>query len=106
MPRRAAVPRVRQFSASYAEAIRHTEALFLIAGLMLNLFGHVDELRLYGSGRGHRVIGWLFVFGGLGLAGLPPTGTGLGKVVSEEAGSAARYWWGFIPATSGTTWPG
>jgi multicomponent Na+:H+ antiporter subunit D len=68
-------------------------ALFLIAGLMLNLFGHVDELRLYGSGRGHRVIGWLFVFGGLALAGLPPTGTGLGKAMSEEAGSAAGYGW-------------
>jgi multicomponent Na+:H+ antiporter subunit D len=68
-------------------------ALFLLAGFVLNHFGSVDELDLHGRGRDARVLPWLFVLGGLALAGLPPFGTGLGKAVSEEAGAAAGYPW-------------
>jgi multicomponent Na+:H+ antiporter subunit D len=71
-------------------------ALFLLAGFVLNHYGSVDELDLHGRGRKARVLPWLFVVAGLGLAGLPPFGTGLGKAVSEEAGAAAGYPW--VPA--------
>jgi multicomponent Na+:H+ antiporter subunit D len=71
-------------------------ALFLLAGFVLNHYGSVDELDLHGRGRNARVLPWLFVVGGLALAGLPPFGTGLGKAISEEAGTAAGYAW--VPA--------
>lgn len=71
-------------------------ALFLLAGFVLNHYGSVDEHDLHGRGRDSRVLPWLFVVGGLALAGLPPFGTGLGKAISEEAGSAAGYGW--VPA--------
>ena len=71
-------------------------ALFLLAGFVLNHYGSVDELDLHGRGRNARVLPWLFVLAGLALAGLPPFGTGLGKAVSEEAGTAAGYPW--VPA--------
>ncbi|HWF14873.1 MAG TPA: proton-conducting transporter membrane subunit [Acidimicrobiales bacterium] len=68
-------------------------ALFLIAGVMLSRYGSVDELALYGAGRGQKAMGWLLVAGALALAGLPPFGTALGKAVAEDAGSAAGYGW-------------
>ncbi|MCU1490729.1 MAG: NADH/Ubiquinone/plastoquinone [Acidimicrobiaceae bacterium] len=69
--------------------------LFLLAGLLLDRYGNVDELELFGKGRDAPVIGVAFALGGLALAGLPPFGTGLGKAISEHAGSAAGY--GFVP---------
>ncbi len=71
-------------------------ALFLLAGVLLNRYGGVDELDLHGRGRRARVIRWLFVVAGLALAGLPPFGTGLGKAVSEQAAATAGYPW--VPA--------
>jgi multicomponent Na+:H+ antiporter subunit D len=68
-------------------------ALFLLAGVLLNRYGSVDELDLHGRGRDTRIMPWLWLVGGLALAGLPPFGTGLGKAVGEEAGSAAGYAW-------------
>ena len=61
-------------------------ALFLLAGIMLARYGSVDEHDLFGRGREARVIPWLWVAGGLALAGLPPFGTALGKALSEDAG--------------------
>jgi multicomponent Na+:H+ antiporter subunit D len=69
-------------------------SLFLMAGTMLNRYGSVDEVTLYGRGRDARIMPWLFVVGGLGLAALPPFGTGLGKAVAEEALSVSGYWFG------------
>src|SRR6185312_7850061 len=60
-------------------------ALFLMVGTMLNRYSSVDEATLYGRGKDARVMPWLFVLGGLGLAALPPFGTGLGKSIAEEA---------------------
>jgi multicomponent Na+:H+ antiporter subunit D len=60
-------------------------ALFLLVGLLLAVYGSVDEIDLHGRARRHRVLGGLFVLAGLALAGLPPFGTGLGKAVAEEA---------------------
>ena len=69
-------------------------ALFLIAGVMLAQYGSVDEYDLFGRGTGEKIMGWaLVVIGALGLAGLPPFGTALGKALSEDAGTAAGYPW-------------
>jgi multicomponent Na+:H+ antiporter subunit D len=64
-------------------------ALFLLAGIVLNRYGSVDEHRLHGRGRTARYMPWLWLLAGLALAGLPPFGTGLGKAVGEEALVAA-----------------
>jgi multicomponent Na+:H+ antiporter subunit D len=68
-------------------------ALFLIAGVILDRYGNVDELRLYGAGRGERVLPWLWFIAAFTLAGLPPLGIALGKSVAEDAVSAAGYPW-------------
>lgn len=71
-------------------------ALFLIAGLLLDRFGTVDEHDLHGAARGQRLAGILFLVAALGLAGLPPFGTALGKGIAEDAASMGGYPW--IPA--------
>lgn len=68
-------------------------ALFLLAGIVLNLYESLDEHDLHGRAKSHRALGVLFVIGGLALAALPPFGTGLGKAISEEAGSSLGYGW-------------
>ncbi|PBC59867.1 NADH dehydrogenase [Streptomyces sp. Tue6028] len=60
-------------------------ALFACTGILLDRYGSVDEHALYGRARSLRGVAVLFVLGALGLAGLPPFGTGLGKAVTEEA---------------------
>jgi multicomponent Na+:H+ antiporter subunit D len=69
-------------------------ALFLMAGVILNRYGSVDEVDLHGRGRRARLLPWLMLAAGLGLAGLPPFGTGLGKAVAEEAVAKAGAPWG------------
>jgi multicomponent Na+:H+ antiporter subunit D len=71
-------------------------ALFLMAGVILNRYGSVDEIELYGRGRGARVMPWLMGLAGLALAGLPPFGTALGKSVAEEALAAGGTRWAVI----------
>ncbi|MFJ4953460.1 complex I subunit 5 family protein [Streptomyces sp. NPDC088760] len=61
-------------------------ALFACAGVLLDRFGSVDEHALHGRARGQlRATAVMFAVGALGLAGLPPFGTALGKAVAEEA---------------------
>ncbi|MEU6063795.1 MULTISPECIES: complex I subunit 5 family protein [Streptomyces] len=60
-------------------------ALFACAGILLDRYGSVDEHELHGRARRLRTVGVLFAVGALGLAGLPPFGTALGKAVTEEA---------------------
>ncbi|MFD5054839.1 complex I subunit 5 family protein [Streptomyces tendae] len=60
-------------------------ALFACAGILLDRYGNVDEHVLHGRARPLRGVGVLVVVGALGLAGLPPFGTALGKSVAEEA---------------------
>ncbi|MEU6147825.1 complex I subunit 5 family protein [Streptomyces sp. NPDC047081] len=60
-------------------------ALFACTGILLDRFGSVDEYTLHGRARRLRGVAVLYGLGGLGLAGLPPFGTGLGKAVTEEA---------------------
>jgi multicomponent Na+:H+ antiporter subunit D len=68
-------------------------ALFLVAGALLNRYGSVDELELYGRARKERVLAVLFFAAALGLAGLPPFGTALGKSISEDATITAGIPW-------------
>jgi multicomponent Na+:H+ antiporter subunit D len=60
--------------------------LFVGAGALLNRFETVDEHDLHGRGRSMHVAGAIFLLGGLGLAGLPPSGTWAGKALIEESG--------------------
>jgi multicomponent Na+:H+ antiporter subunit D len=69
-------------------------ALFLLAGLLLNRYGTVDELELFGRARKQRLAATLYFISALALAGLPPFGTALGKSIAEEATSTAGYAWG------------
>ncbi|MFJ8504042.1 complex I subunit 5 family protein [Streptomyces avermitilis] len=60
-------------------------ALFACTGILLDRYGSVDEHALYGRARKLRGVAVLFLIGALGLAGLPPFGTALGKAITEEA---------------------
>ncbi|WP_037671302.1 complex I subunit 5 family protein [Streptomyces griseus] len=60
-------------------------ALFACAGILLDRYGSVDERALHGRARELRAVGVMFTVGALGLAGLPPFGTALGKALAEEA---------------------
>ncbi|MGW8377571.1 complex I subunit 5 family protein [Streptomyces sp. ODS28] len=67
-------------------------ALFACTGVLLDRSGSVDEHELHGRGRGMPVTGVLFTLGGLGLCGLPPFGSALGKAVAEEAAGQYAHW--------------
>lgn len=69
-------------------------ALFLLAGVVLNRYGSVDEETLHGQGRDAKVPAALFGVAALALAGLPPFATSLGKSISEEAVLHMGYWVG------------
>ncbi|MER5748717.1 complex I subunit 5 family protein [Streptomyces sp. NPDC002088] len=60
-------------------------ALFACTGILLDRYSSVDEHALHGRARRLRGVAVLFAAGGLGLAGLPPFGTALGKAITEEA---------------------
>ncbi|MGW2567182.1 complex I subunit 5 family protein [Streptomyces sp. NPDC001537] len=60
-------------------------ALFACTGVLLDRYGSVDEHALHGRARRLRGVAVLYAAGALGLAGLPPFGTALGKSVAEEA---------------------
>jgi multicomponent Na+:H+ antiporter subunit D len=60
-------------------------SLFLLVGIVLHRYGAISERVLHGRARHLEVTGGLLALGGLGLAGLPPFGTGLGKDLTEHA---------------------
>ena len=60
-------------------------ALFMIAGVLLDRYGSVDEIELAGRGRDIAPAGVIFGVGALALAGLPPSVTVLGKSMVEES---------------------
>ncbi|GAA0369856.1 hypothetical protein NE235_19890 [Actinoallomurus spadix] len=68
-------------------------ALFIAAGTLLNRFETLDERELHGRGRRMRVPGAVFLIGGLGLAGMPPSGLWAGKSLMDEAAERAGWWW-------------
>jgi multicomponent Na+:H+ antiporter subunit D len=68
-------------------------SLFLCAGMVLVKFGAVDELRLYGKGRGQPILGVLFALGAVGLIGLPYVGTYLGHAGIDEGATLNHIEW-------------
>jgi multicomponent Na+:H+ antiporter subunit D len=68
-------------------------SLFISVGILDHHLGDVDELRLQGQGRHLGWLAGLMVAGALGLAGVPPFGTFLGKALMEEAASEAGVPW-------------
>ncbi|HWE59214.1 MAG TPA: complex I subunit 5 family protein [Solirubrobacteraceae bacterium] len=71
-------------------------ALFMLCGTLLHRFRTVDEFDLHGRGRADRtmrIVGMLFLIGGLLLAALPPFTLFHGKSEIEGAASAAGYGW-------------
>ena len=68
-------------------------SLFISVGIIDHHLLDVDELRLQGRGRHLRWAGALMVAGALGLAGVPPFGTFLGKALMEEAAVEAGQPW-------------
>lgn len=67
--------------------------LFLVVGLLIYRLERGDELALRGRGRRLPFSGVVFALGGLGLAGVPPFGTFLGKALVEESANALGYSW-------------
>lgn len=68
-------------------------SLFLCTGILTHRFGTVAQNQLHGRGRVLPVTATVFVLGGLGLAGVPPFGTFLGKGLIEDSASKLGYHW-------------
>lgn len=68
-------------------------ALFFCAGILLHRLSSVDELGCDGLGRSIPYTGMLFLLGGLGIAGLPPFGTFVGKALIEEEAIHLGFPW-------------
>ncbi len=68
-------------------------SLFVVAGIILNRFGSVDEVDLRGRGREAPVLGVLLALGGFALAAAPFFGTEPGKRMIEESGRATGSGW-------------
>jgi multicomponent Na+:H+ antiporter subunit D len=74
-------------------------ALFCFVGILLHRYATISERALHGKARHLQVTGAFVVVGGLGLAGLPPFGTGLGKAITEHAADAS--WMSAVGITTG-----
>jgi multicomponent Na+:H+ antiporter subunit D len=68
-------------------------ALFLAVGILVRRARDGDELRLRGRGDVAPLAGATFLFAGLGLAGVPPFGTFLGRALVIRSAVDVGYWW-------------
>jgi multicomponent Na+:H+ antiporter subunit D len=71
-------------------------AMFMLCGTLLHRFRTVDEFDLHGrgrDGRAMRIVGSLFVLGGVLLAAPPPLALFRGMTEIEDAASSAGYGW-------------
>ena len=76
-------------------------ALFLGAGILLHRFGTVDEYQLRRSGRAIPLVGFAFVLAVLGLGGLPPFATAIGKSMIESSfRGSGRDWMSVVLVAS------
>ena len=83
-------------------------SLFFCAGILQHRLSSVDELGCDGLGRSIPYTGFLFLLGGLGIAGLPPFGTFVGKsLIGEEAALLGYPWVSYliVAASVGTAGP-
>lgn len=71
-------------------------SLFLCTGILLLRFKTVSVNHLRGRGRALPFTGIVFALGGLGLAGMPPFGTFLGKGMIDDAAVTAGYSWATV----------
>lgn len=67
--------------------------LFLVCGYVLMRLRAIDELRLFGKGRGLRWWGVLWAGGTVALIGLPYVGVFLGQSLVGDAASVAGFGW-------------
>lgn len=91
------------YAVGYAGAVG---ALFLATGILLDLYGTVDERELFGRARRNRLLGVLFAVGAFAVAALPPFATSLGNAMSTAAAGGLGYPWApalfvGIPALTG-----
>ncbi|MGH3627272.1 MAG: complex I subunit 5 family protein, partial [Sciscionella sp.] len=68
-------------------------ALFLAAGILLHRMKTVDEAELHGRGRRMRWAGIVFFLGAAGLAGIFPSGLGLGADLMHESAKTIGFAW-------------
>jgi multicomponent Na+:H+ antiporter subunit D len=68
-------------------------ALFAGAGILLHRFQTVDEFELYGRARKLGVTGFVFLAGGLALAGAPPGGMLLGDGMIDQSADGLGFPW-------------
>ena len=68
-------------------------SLFVCVGIVLHRRGSLEEFHLHGRGRDLPLAGIAFTLGALGIAGLPPFGTYLGKAVIEESALTLGFGW-------------
>jgi len=68
-------------------------SLFVGVGVVQQRLATIDERELHGQGRGLPWTFGLLVAGALGLAGVPPFGTFLGKALMEDAAAGAGHPW-------------
>ncbi len=67
--------------------------LFVAAGALQDRHGAVDDVTLYGCGRGEPLLGAAVAAGGLAIAGLPLAGPWLGRAQVEHGASELGSWW-------------
>ncbi len=68
-------------------------ALFIVSGILLHRLATVDEFDLRGRARNLHATGILWLFAGLGLAGLPPFATFLGESAIEDSATKSGQGW-------------
>jgi multicomponent Na+:H+ antiporter subunit D len=67
--------------------------LFMAVGIVQHRLAGLDENKLRGRGRELPFVAALFVAGAVGMAGVPPSGTWLGKSMIDEQAKIAGYGW-------------
>ncbi|MDP9346982.1 MAG: NADH-quinone oxidoreductase subunit D, partial [Actinomycetota bacterium] len=67
-------------------------ALFVVVGMIEHRHGALEELQLFGRGRGDAWLGALAALAGLALAALPPFGPFLGRALVEDAATHRGLW--------------
>ncbi|MGA7615218.1 MAG: complex I subunit 5 family protein [Thermoanaerobaculia bacterium] len=81
-------------------------SLFFGTGNLMNRFGSVDEIDLYGRGKEMRGTGLLFAIGGLALGGLPPFGIWFADTIVDHEMTLHGFWWSGVVLVAATALTG